>query len=147
NETPVIGLEFSKTSTFAVPLEEFYVRVTPTNDPSRLIYEQPFIGVPNTLSLAAAVGVAPDSFFVVQALSCDLSFNAYLEGAHNASTGIYNTFYEALLKSGVEAELKDDGQFTLFVPLDKSFADVPEAQQKAVFDDPQILSAWVHQHI
>jgi len=64
-----------------------------------------------------------------------------------ASTGSFNTLVTAVKAAGLVETLSGEGPFTVFAPTDEAFAQIPEADLKALLADEVALTAVLTYHV
>lgn len=64
-----------------------------------------------------------------------------------AGESSYSTFNDAVKTAGIEASLKGDGPFTVFVPSNEAFAKIPKAKLKKLLADKAELAKVLQYHI
>lgn len=64
-----------------------------------------------------------------------------------AGSGVFDTFEQAMKAAGLDQQLATTGDYTLFVPSDQAFAQMPEVQRTALMADSAALTALVNKHI
>ena len=64
-----------------------------------------------------------------------------------AATGTFNTFTKALQAAGLDETLKKEGPFTVFIPTDEAFANLPEGTLDALMEKPDKLKTVLSYHI
>ena len=64
-----------------------------------------------------------------------------------SGSGVFDEFKSAMQASDKADLLNGEGAYTLFVPSDEAFAQLPEEQRAALQNDPEALAAMVSKHI
>jgi uncharacterized surface protein with fasciclin (FAS1) repeats len=62
-------------------------------------------------------------------------------------SALFERFQQAIDKAGMSDVLSEDGPFTLFVPTNEAFADLPADTRQGLMQDPQALVDLVSNHV
>ncbi|HEX3054348.1 MAG TPA: fasciclin domain-containing protein, partial [Aggregatilineaceae bacterium] len=120
------GLAYGEMMAFEVAPGPFTTKITTAGSPDAALFTSDFVGDPQAVTFAAIVATNLANAFLVFSTTTEMNMADYLTFAKENDANGIGLAVEALESTVLFEELKGEGPFTLFIPIDEGMQAIPE---------------------